>query len=94
MPGACTFNLWECGLWLIVSAILVAKSFVEAPRLRPVLRWLALAFLAFGFSDYVEAHIGAWWNPPWLWVLKGGCIAVFGWGFRRYAWLSKDQRQK
>ena len=36
-----------------------------------------IAFLLFGFSDYVEAHTGAWWRPWWLLFWKGACLAVF-----------------
>jgi heme/copper-type cytochrome/quinol oxidase subunit 3 len=45
---------------------------------------LALAFLAFGLSDYLELQTGAWWRPLWLLVLKAACVAVFFLALRRH----------
>jgi hypothetical protein len=70
-------NYIEAGLW---SAIAVG-FLIQAIRLRRRDRRLCVigfvAFLAFGGSDWVEAHTGAWWHPWWLLVWKGACIAVF-----------------
>src|SRR4051794_7384170 len=77
-------NYIEAGLW---SAIAIG-FLIQAMRLRGRARRLCgvgfVAFLAFGASDWVEAHTGAWWHPWWLLVWKGGCIAVFAallWGY-------------
>ena len=33
-------------------------------------------FAAFGISDLVEMHSGAWWEPWWLATWKGACVVV------------------
>jgi len=70
-------NYIEAGLW---SAIAVG-FLIQAVRMRGRVRGLCLigfvTFLAFGGSDWVEAHTGAWWHPWWLLVWKGACLAVF-----------------
>ena len=68
-------NRAEAALWGIV-AIGFAVQFV---RLRTESRWrcaaAAIVFAAFGASDIVETHTGAWWRPWWLLAWKGLCIA-------------------
>jgi len=67
-------NYIECGLW---SAIAIGFVFAWL-RYRIVdAAVAAVAFAFFGLSDFIEAHTGAWWQPWWLLVLKGLCIAVF-----------------
>lgn len=71
-----TANLIEAGLWaliglgLITSAISRKQSSVNQ-RLSVI---AGLAFLAFGLSDVVETHTGAWWRPWWLFAWKAGCV--------------------
>ena len=78
------FNLIECGLWIVFSLVLGIKSLLAAPALRRIFGLLSVAFLAFGFSDYVEAHTGNWWTPLWLLCLKASCILMFVFGFGSY----------
>jgi hypothetical protein len=87
-----TFNIAECGLWLVISLVLLFKSFRDVPKARGTLRLLSLSFFLFGISDFIEAHTGAWWKPLWLLVLKGSCIAVFIFGFARYQKLTGDKK--
>lgn len=77
-------NLFEAGLWFVVSLILFAKLTRATGRLRRVFAILAVAFFVFGISDLIESQTGAWWRPVWLLLLKVGCVAVFGFGFRAY----------
>ena len=78
------FNQCEAVLWLIVALVFILKSGRARPPLRRVFFILAAAFLAFSVSDAIEAESGAWWEPPWLFVLKAVCVATIAWGFRRY----------
>ncbi|HEX8463663.1 MAG TPA: hypothetical protein VF627_03510 [Abditibacterium sp.] len=94
MPTTYTFNLLEGGLWLAMAAIFAFKSLTNSAPLRRIFGVLALAFLAFGFSDFIEARTGAWWRPLWLLGLKGGCIAVFVFGFGRYFRIIKNKTQR
>ncbi|TWT45832.1 hypothetical protein RAS1_22670 [Phycisphaerae bacterium RAS1] len=60
--------------WLIALGLAVAGSTRSPIRARA---WLAAGvFAAFGASDIVETHTGAWWRPWWLLVWKGGCVAA------------------
>lgn len=39
--------------------------------------WLAaIALVAFGVSDWVEARTGAWYDPWWLLAWKAGCVVT------------------
>ena len=44
-------NLFEAGLWFVVSLILLAKLTQTTGRLRRVFAILAAAFFVFGVSD-------------------------------------------
>jgi len=67
-------NHIECVFWCTIGA-----CFVIACLIRPTLdaAVAAVAFGLFGWSDWVEATTGAWWNPWWLLAWKAGCILVF-----------------
>ena len=72
-----TSNLIEGILWIIIGVCFLI------PLLRPAQRRAKLIaaanFIAFGLSDFVEMHTGAWWRPWWLLVWKGICvIAMLG----------------
>jgi hypothetical protein len=56
----------------------LVRAIARASRRTDVLL-AAVTFLAFGGSDLVEAHTGAWWRPWWLLVWKGLCLAIFAW---------------
>jgi hypothetical protein len=70
-------NYAEAGLWAVIGSGFI----VQAVRLRGRARVLcvvgAVAFLAFGGSDVVEARTGAWWRPWWLLGWKAACLVVF-----------------
>ena len=72
-----TGNLIEGILWIVI-----AGGFLLAlirPAQRPAKLIAAANFIAFGLSDFVEMHTGAWWRPWWLLVWKGICvIAMLG----------------
>jgi hypothetical protein len=77
-------NRVEAGLWFAISVGLTARSFFVPGRLRTIYWELAVAFALFGVSDLIEAHTGAWWRPPWLLALKGGCLVAIAGGFLAY----------
>ena len=85
------FNQWEAALWLIVAVVFLLKSCRARAPLRRVFMILGAAFLAFSVSDLIEAESGAWWDPPWLLVLKVACVAAMVWGFRRYSRLKANR---
>ncbi len=64
------FNLAEGTL-----GILVALVTLRMPLER---RWVVFGgFIAFGISDFVEIHTGAWWRPWWLLGWKAACLLAF-----------------
>jgi hypothetical protein len=70
-------NYAEAGLWTAIGLGFLAKSVRVQGRTRTPCLIAAVALLAFGVSDVVEAHSGAWWHPWWLLVWKGLCLLVF-----------------
>jgi hypothetical protein len=69
-------NYAEAALWVIIGAGFLASA-ARGPAARRTKLVAALAFIFFGASDAVEASTGAWWDPWWLLVWKGACIATF-----------------
>ena len=57
-----------------------------------------MSFFAFGISDFVEIHTGAWYRPWWLLAWKATCVAGFPVVFdithsvRRYGIPSADPK--
>jgi hypothetical protein len=67
-------NRLEAGLWTIIGI----GCLVSALRTRKTEAFIAaMTFFAFGGSDVVESHTGAWWRPWWLLAWKGLCLLVF-----------------
>ena len=77
-------NLAESVLWFIFAIVFCVMALRSDSRRRRLSLTLAFAFLAFGVSDLIEAQTGAWWRPPWLFILKAGCVGVFAYGVREY----------
>ena len=69
-------NYAEAALWVIIGAGFLASA-ARARAARRSKLVTALVFILFGASDVVEANTGAWWDPWWLLVWKGACIATF-----------------
>jgi hypothetical protein len=69
------YNVLEAGLWAgfgLLTGVFGGRVRGMTARLRAV---FVVSFLAFGVSDAIEAHTGAWWKPPGLLVFKGACLA-------------------
>ncbi len=60
------FNSIEMFFWLIVGAIFFASGFYSCNRYKKLSFLLSFVFVAFGLSDGVEVHTGAWWQPWFL----------------------------
>jgi hypothetical protein len=71
-------NYAEAALWGVIGVVilLLGARWRISTRGRVV---MFVTLLAFGVSDVVEAHTGAWWEPWWLLVWKGICVMVL-WG--------------
>ena len=69
-------NHVEAGLWVVIAAWFAAVLLLGRTRRRVDCLLAATAFAAFGLSDVVEARTGAWWQPWWLLVWKGACLAA------------------
>ena len=66
-------NLVEAALWICAGAAVLLWSLLRGQwGARPLMR--AAFLIAFGQSDVVETHNGAWWRPWWLLVWKGLCV--------------------
>jgi hypothetical protein len=85
-------NLVEAALWFVIAVVLARRA-VKGGDAGKIYAKLAPAFLVFSVSDVIEAHTGAWWRPPWLLVMKLGCIAVFVWGFRALKRTEQNSRR-
>jgi hypothetical protein len=68
-------NYIEAGVWASMGVLLatLGARWRLSIRTRIV---LLVTLLAFGCSDVVEAHTGAWWDPWWLLVWKAVCVLV------------------
>ncbi len=86
-------NYSEIVLWTVLGLVFAVVAARRKPPVRARLAILALAFLAFGASDYFELQSGAWWKPWWLLLLKAACIVVFFLAFRRYQKEQKAARR-
>ena len=79
-----TGNWIEAVVWEVVAVVLCVQRFRIQPELKRVYAILAGGFFFFGISDMIEAQTGAWWEPWWLFVLKGSCVLVLLYAFREY----------
>ena len=69
-------NHLEAGLWMVIGAGFFVRVATKSAFRGPC-AIAAITFIAFGFSDVVEARTGAWWRPWWLLVWKALCVLVF-----------------
>jgi len=85
------FNFWEGVFWILIAI----WFFIDVFRSSKQKQWFhglcGVAFLTFGVSDFVELRSGAWWEPWWLLIWKGGCILGF---ICLYIWYRKLKEQK
>ena len=76
------FNAFEALLWVAFAVLVpIATKAVLPARDRVI---LAIAFVVFGVTDFIEIYTGAWWEPWWLLCMKGLCVIVFLYGIGRY----------
>jgi len=76
MLASAVFNSCEAGLWAIIAGVLFVAS-IRSARHRSVSLVAACSFLVFGVTDVIEAHTGSYWEPIWLFFLKGACLLCF-----------------
>jgi hypothetical protein len=76
-PAYILSNRIEAALWIAIGLAFVIVTFVSRSAPRTDCLVAAVVFLAFGCSDLVETHTGAWWRPWWLLVWKGVCVVTF-----------------
>ncbi|MBP7745469.1 MAG: hypothetical protein KA383_05000 [Phycisphaerae bacterium] len=69
-------NRIEAGVWIVMGLGFAVTAIRQAGLLRVRCVQAAVTLCAFGVSDLVEAHTGAWWKPWWLLVWKGLCVLV------------------
>lgn len=74
-PAFVYLNYAEACVWVGMGVFVVYQS-IRSPR-RKLGFILAVTLFAFGGSDVVEAHTGAWYDPWWLFVWKALCVLVF-----------------
>jgi len=75
------FNLGEGIFWIVIGAIFII---ISCRRTSVMNSALALAFVAFGISDFVEIRTGAWWRPAWLLLWKAVCVVTLIAAFFHY----------
>ena len=86
-------NQIEAALWVAFSTGFVVRAWRTAGPHRRLAGVLALAFLAFGISDLIEARTGAWWRPVWLLILKTACVGVFAYGLWEHLRMRRRRRE-
>lgn len=80
------FNVFEAILWTVLGILSLINAFRILLRWRPLVA-MALLFFLFAGSEVIETQTGAWWNPWWLAVWKGLCIAgLLTLGLDHYRW--------
>ena len=67
-------NIIEGFFWIAIGACFAVAT-LRPGRKRPKII-AAMNFTVFGCSDFVEFYTGAWWQPMWLPIWKGLCVAV------------------
>lgn len=85
------FNYIESGLWFLL-AVIVLGAMVRGGRSSAYFSVMVVAFfsfVAFGISDIIEAHTGAWWRPIWLLGLKAVCVVVLVGCYIRYKQIKR-----
>ncbi|MGD0553166.1 MAG: hypothetical protein ABSB25_11035 [Sedimentisphaerales bacterium] len=80
------FNSLEMFIWLVVGVAFFANGFRQSNRYKKLTFLLVAAYIAFGLSDGVEVHTGAWWQPWWLLLWKVLCIVIFVISLTYYIW--------
>ena len=78
------YNAIEAVLWTVFALGFAIEALRRHEAARFWAAVMAVAFLAFGFSDYIEMSTGAWWQPVWLLILKVFCVATLAFGGHRY----------
>lgn len=68
-------NAFELVWWTMLGVMVLAHSLMTASSMRRLEITTAIFLILFGLSDGIELYTKAWWNPWWLMVLKGICIA-------------------
>ncbi|MHC4758076.1 MAG: hypothetical protein ACYTE8_05425 [Planctomycetota bacterium] len=71
------FNLIEGIFWITVGVLIFVYSFKAKVLVHNIYYIGSILLIGFGLSDFVEIQSGAWWQPWWLLVWKGGCLAGF-----------------
>ncbi len=66
------FNFCEGIFWIALAAGLVLIAVCRQKDIGLTL-FAAVAFVAFGLSDFVEIATGGWYKPWWLAAWKIGC---------------------
>lgn len=60
-------NAVEAGLWIAIGVVFAVYGVTRIGQDRTALRrrcgFAFAVFVAFGLSDVVELHTGAWWRP-------------------------------
>ncbi len=91
-------NFFEGFFWIAIG-LCFAES-LRRPGLRKAKLIATLNFIAFGLSDFVEYHTGAWWRPWWLLLWKAVCVCILMVQFigyvkrRRYRLKRKSARKQ
>ncbi|MCC7291024.1 MAG: hypothetical protein IT449_03060 [Phycisphaerales bacterium] len=79
-----TGNYWEAGFWGVAALGFSVAALRRRDRARRMLVAGALTLAAFGGSDLVEVHTGAWWRPWWLLGWKAACVGALVLLYREY----------
>jgi hypothetical protein len=70
------FNFFEGLLW-VARGIVFACRAIRKTKYRGLQIGVAISFLLFGVSDFIEMRTGAWYTPWTLFALKAACVLSF-----------------
>lgn len=81
------FNYIESILWFSCAVTLCVVGIKTGGKTGRYFKMICVAvpaFVAFGISDIIEAHTGAWWKPLPLLCLKVLCVVIIAGCYYQY----------
>lgn len=88
-----TFNQLEALFWWVVAGTIFIKSRDLDESRKRIARICGKVFILLGITELIEAEIGAWWTPLWLYIIKAGCAVTLAFCFFKYRELQNPDNE-
>lgn len=79
------FNFCEGWVWTAIALVFAVQANRKANTYQKLAIFSALAFFAFGVSDFIEFTTGAWYRPWSLFAFKAACVLALLSLLRQYS---------